>query len=90
MIVTAGGGHPPPQPAAGGKRQEVRMIYGHNPGPLLEDGPSAHAEKASRRSSARAFQAWQAMDDAQRLALVERTLAAAANKNLSDGYPAAL
>jgi len=66
------------------------MIYGLNPGLFLEDGPTVHAGKASRMSSARAFQAWQSMDDAQRLALVERTLAAAANENLSDGYPAAL
>jgi hypothetical protein len=67
------------------------MIYGLDPGLFIEDGPTVQAGNASRRSSARAFQAWQAMDDAQRLALVERTLAAAAaNENLSDGYPAAL
>jgi hypothetical protein len=66
------------------------MIYGLNPGLFVEDGPTIHAGEASRRSSARAFQAWQAMDEAQRLALVERTLAGAANENLSDGYPAAL
>ena len=66
------------------------MIYGLNPGLFIEDGPTVQAGNASRRSSARAFQAWQAMDEAQRLALVERTLAAAANENLSDGYPAAL
>ena len=64
------------------------MIYGLNRGLFVEDGPTIHADKASRRSSARAFHAWQALDDAQRLALVERSLAA--NENLSDGYPAAL
>jgi hypothetical protein len=66
------------------------MIYGLNAGLFVEDGPTVHAGKARRMSSARTFLAWQAMDEAQRLALVERTLAAPANENLSDGYPAAL
>jgi len=66
------------------------MIYGLSPGLFVEDGPTVHAVKAARMSSARTLQAWHAMDETQRLALVERTLAAAANENLSDGYPAAL
>jgi hypothetical protein len=66
------------------------MIYGLKPGLFVEDGPTIHAGKASRMSSARTFQAWQAMDEAQRLALVECTLAANAIETLSDGYPAAL
>ena len=66
------------------------MTYGLNPGLFLEDGPVAQAGKAARRSSARTFEAWQAMDESERLSLVERTLAGAANENLADGYPAAL
>ena len=66
------------------------MTYGLDPALFLEDGPVVHAGKAARRSSARAFEAWQAMDETERLSVVERTLAAAANENLADGYPAAL
>ena len=66
------------------------MVYGLSSALFLEDGPTVHADRASRRSSARAFAAWQAMDDAQRLALVEQALVSAANENLSDGYPVAL
>jgi hypothetical protein len=66
------------------------MIYDLDARLYVEDGALVEADRASRRSSARAFQVWRAMDDAQRLALVECTLAAAANENLNDGYPAAL
>jgi hypothetical protein len=65
------------------------MIYDLDARLYVEDGAVVEADRASRRSSARAFQAWRAMDDTQRLALVECTLAAA-NENLNDGYPAAL
>ena len=48
------------------------MTYGHSPRAFIEDGPAEQLEKvASARSTARA---WRALDEARRLALVERAL----------------
>ena len=65
------------------------MIYGLNPALFVEDGPAVHAG-SSQRSSARAFEAWRAMDQAQRLALIEKALDGAVNDNVGDGFPVAL
>lgn len=67
------------------------MTYGLNRELFAEDGAAVQAALASRASSARAFQArayqaWHELDEAQRLALVERTL----NDNHGDGFPIAL
>jgi hypothetical protein len=48
------------------------MIYGHSPRAFIEDGPAEQlARLNSERSTARA---WRALDEARRLALVERAL----------------
>jgi hypothetical protein len=61
------------------------MIYGLRPRLVVRDDPTRHAGKGSRTRSALAFHGWQTMDDAQRLALIEQTLAGVTNENLSDG-----
>src|SRR5690348_16556724 len=78
---------PSPSPAA---IQEVSMTNGLKPELFVEDGPSILADRAARARSTRAFFAWQAMDEAQRLALVECALGNAANENFRDGFPIAL
>ena len=62
------------------------MTYGLNRELFAEDGAAVQAALASTQSSARAFQAWRELDEAQRLALVERSL----NDNHEDGFPIAL
>ena len=48
------------------------MIYGRSPGAFIEHGPTEQLDKVALvRSTARA---WRALDEARRLALVERAL----------------
>jgi hypothetical protein len=62
------------------------MIYGHSPRAFIEDGPAEQLAKlTSERSTARA---WRALDEARRLALVERALTPA-NDGI-DSFPLAL
>jgi hypothetical protein len=62
------------------------MTYGLSPSVFIEDGPVDQVAKASAvRSTARS---WRALDEACRLALVERALGAANDR--IDGYPIAL
>jgi hypothetical protein len=62
------------------------MIYGHSPRAFIEDGPAEQlARLNSERSTARA---WRALDEARRLALVERALTPA-NDGI-DSFPPAL
>jgi hypothetical protein len=62
------------------------MIYGHSPRAFIEDGPTEQLAKlSSERSTARA---WRALDEARRLALVERALIPA--NDCIDSFPLAL
>ena len=62
------------------------MTYGHSPRAFIEDGPAEQLEKvASARSTAHA---WRALDEARRLALVERALIPA--NDCIDSFPLAL
>lgn len=62
------------------------MLYGHSPGAFIENGPAEQLEKvSSARSTARA---WRALDEARRLALVERALSPA--NDCFDDLPIAL
>jgi hypothetical protein len=62
------------------------MIYGHSPRAFIEDGPAEQlARLNSERSTARA---WRALDEARRLALVERALIPA--NDCIDSFPLAL
>jgi hypothetical protein len=62
------------------------MVYGHSPRAFIEDGPAEQlARLNSERSTARA---WRALDEARRLALVERALIPA--NDCIDSFPLAL
>jgi hypothetical protein len=62
------------------------MSYGLNPHVFIEDGPAVQvAEAKARHSTARA---WKVLDEARRLAIVERALAAA--NDCIDDYPLAI
>ena len=62
------------------------MIYGHSPRAFIEDGPTEQLAKlTSERSTARS---WRALDEARRLALVERALLPA--NDCIDTFPLAL
>ena len=61
------------------------MAYGLGTRAFIEDGPAEQVARAdTQRSTARA---WRALDEARRLALVERALSVA---NDCDGLPIAL
>jgi hypothetical protein len=62
------------------------MAYGLSTRAFIEDGPAEQVAKAdSRRTTARA---WRVLDDARRLALVERALCPA--NDCIDSFPLAL
>ena len=62
------------------------MAYGLSTRAFIEDGPEAQVAQAGiLRSTARS---WRALDEARRLALIERALAPANDR--IDGYPLAL
>jgi len=64
-------------PDAGGPRKEgtIAMTYGLSPRAFIEDGPSVLvAEADTLRSTARK---WRALDEACRIALIEKALTAA-------------
>ena len=62
------------------------MTYGHSPRAFIEDGPFEQVAKAdSLRSTARS---WRALDEAHRLALIERALFPA--NDCIDSFPFAL
>jgi hypothetical protein len=62
------------------------MTYGLNTRVFIEDGPTAQVAQADAlRSTARA---WRALDEARRLALVERALCPA--NDCIDAFPFAL
>ena len=62
------------------------MTYGLSTRVFIEDGPTVQvAEADARRSTARA---WRALDEARRLALVERALRPA--NDCIDAFPLAL
>lgn len=62
------------------------MAYGLSPRAFIEDGPAEQVAKAEAvRSTARS---WRALDEARRIALVERALHPANDR--VDGFPLAL
>ena len=62
------------------------MTYGLSSLALIEDGPALQvAELDARRTTARS---WRALDEARRLALIERAMSAA--NDAIDGYPIAI
>lgn len=62
------------------------MFYGLDPHVFIEDGPAVQVAAANaRRSTART---WRVLDEARRLALVERALGAA--NDCIDDYPLAI
>jgi len=62
------------------------MTYGLSPSVFIEDGPAVLvAEVEAKHSTARS---WRALDEARRLALIERALSPANDR--IDGFPLAL
>ena len=79
---------PLPSTRAGGLQigRKHAMTYGLSSLALIEDGPALQvAELDARRTTARS---WRALDEARRLALIERAMSAA--NDAIDGYPIAI